>query len=142
MRDLPICRRFAPLAWAWAALLATLAAPMAPRVEAGDAKPAKKDSRAGARPKEATFTTSVSPAEAKPGDTVTYKVTAKLDAPWHIYKYSKDQADNGPKYTEFDFFDPDGLKVDGDWSALASSRPRRRSRPSRTSPSSNTTRTR
>jgi thiol:disulfide interchange protein len=89
---------------------------MATRVEAGDAKPAKKDSRAASRPKEATFTTTVSPAEAKPGDTVTYKVTAKIDAPWHIYKYSKDQADNGPKYTEFDFFDPDGLKVDGDWS--------------------------
>ena len=47
---------------------------------------------------------------------MTYKVTAKLDAPWHIYKYSKTQPDNGPKYTEFDFFDPAGLKVEGDWS--------------------------
>jgi thiol:disulfide interchange protein len=99
-----------------AAILGLVAAPMATRVEAGDAKPAKKDSRAAAKPKEATFTTSVSPAEAKPGDTVTYKVTAKIDTPWHIYKYAKEPADNGPKYTEFDFFDPDGLKVDGDWS--------------------------
>jgi thiol:disulfide interchange protein len=114
-RDLPICQRFALLAWA--AMLATAAAPLATRVEAGDGKPAKKDTRAGAKPKEATFTTTVSPAEAKPGDTVTYKVTAKIDAPWHIYKYSKEQADNGPKYTEFDFFDPDGLKLEGEWSA-------------------------
>ena len=47
---------------------------------------------------------------------MTYKVTAKIDAPWHIYKYSKKQLDNGPKYTEFDFFDPAGLKLEGDWS--------------------------
>ncbi len=30
-----------------------------------------------------------SPAEAKPGDTVTFKVTAKLEPGCHIYKYSK-----------------------------------------------------
>jgi thiol:disulfide interchange protein len=113
MRDLPISRWFAPLAWAMAA---ALVAPTAGRVHADDAKPAKKDSRPAARPKEATFKTSVTPAEAKPGDTVSYKVTAKIDAPWHIYKYSKEESQNGPKYTEFDFFDTAGLKVDGDWS--------------------------
>ncbi len=96
-------------------LLGTLAVVEPTRSLAADAKPAKKDSRPGARPKEATFTTSVSPAEARPGDTVTYSVTAKIDAPWHIYKYSKTPVDNGPKYTEFDFFDTDGLKIDGDW---------------------------
>ena len=114
MRHSPICGRFALLAWA--ALLPSIAAPLPGRVEAADAKPAKKDSRPAARPKEATFTTSVTPSDAKPGDTVTYKVTAKIEAPWHIYKYSKTQQDNGPKYTEFDFFDPADLKILGDWS--------------------------
>ena len=41
-------------------------------------KPAKKDSRAFIKSKNATFTTSVEPAEARPGDTITFKVTAKL----------------------------------------------------------------
>ena len=36
------------------------------------------------------LTTSVEPAEAKPGETVTFKVTAKLDPGYHIYKYSKE----------------------------------------------------
>ena len=113
MRNFPTCRRFAWLAWASTVLM--MAAPLGADVLADDAKPAKKDSRAAARPKEATFTTSVIPAEAKPGDTVTYKVTAKVEAPWHIYKYSKTPPADGPKYTEFDFFDPAGLKVEGDW---------------------------
>ena len=86
---------------------------------ADDAKPAKKDSRPATRPREAKFTTSVSPSEAKPGDTVTYKVKVKLDAPWHIYKYAKVQAENGPRYTEFDFFDTAGLKLNGDWTPSA-----------------------
>ena len=114
MRNSSTCRKFAWLAWA--SMLAMMAAPLATDVEAADAKPAKKDSRAAARPKEATFTTTVTPAEARPGDTVTYKVTAKIQAPWHIYKYAKAQPENGPKYTEFDFFDTAGLKVEGDWS--------------------------
>ena len=111
MRNFPTCRRFERLAWA--CLIAMMAAPQA--TAADDARPAKKDSRPTARPKEATFTTSVTPAEAKPGDVVTYKVTAKIDAPWHIYKYSKTPPAEGPKYTEFDFFDPAGLKIEGDW---------------------------
>ena len=87
---------------------------MAGRVEAADAKPAKKDSRAAARPKEATFTTSVTPAEAKPGETVTYSVTARLEAPWHIYKYSKEHsaprtAPSTPSSTSS--ADPAGLKL-------------------------------
>ena len=117
MRNSPTCRRFAWLAWASTMLM--MAAPPVADVLADDAKPAKKDSRAAARPKEATFTTSVTPAEAKPGDTVTYKVTAKVEAPWHIYKYSKTPPADGPKYTEFDFFDPAGLKVEGDWTPSA-----------------------
>ncbi len=114
MRSSSMCRRL--LLAAWTTCLATVAFPGPTLVEAQDTKqPAKKDSRAAARPKEATFTTTVTPAEAKPGDTVTYKVTAKVEAPWHIYRYSKIQP-NGPKYTEFDFFDPAGLKLEGDWS--------------------------
>ena len=46
---------------------------------------------------------------------MTYKVTARIEAPWHIYKYSKTPLDSGPKYTEFDFFDTAGLKIEGDW---------------------------
>jgi thiol:disulfide interchange protein len=113
IRNSQIGRRFALLAWV--ALLGAVAASSPTRSKAADAKPAKKDSRATTRPKEATFTTTVTPAEARPGDTVTYKVTAKIDAPWHIYKYSKTPSQDGPKYTEFDFFDPAGLKLEGDW---------------------------
>ena len=100
----------------WVALVGLLMASNPTTSKADEPKPAKKDSRPGARPKEANFTTTVTPAEAKPGETVTYEVTAKIDAPWHIYKYSKTPDNNGPKYTEFDFFDPAGLKIDGDWS--------------------------
>lgn len=81
----------------------------------GEPKPAKKDSRASAQPKEARFTTSVTPAQAKPGELVTYQVKAKLTAPWHIYKYSKAPAEDGPKLTEFDFFDPAGLALEKGW---------------------------
>ena len=59
-----------------------------------------------------------SPAEAKPGETVTFKVTAKLDPGFHIYNYSKsNEARPGPINTTFDFFDPAGLKIEGDWTA-------------------------
>ena len=64
--------------------------------------------------KNAVFTASVEPAEARPGATVTFKVTAKLDPGFHVYKYSKTQGP-GPINTSFDFFDPAGLKIEGDW---------------------------
>ena len=79
-------------------------------------KPAKKDTAAALKPATATLTAAVEPAEAKPGDTVTFKVTAKLDAGFHIYKYSKEQG-SGPVPTSFDFFDPAGLEIEGDWTA-------------------------
>jgi thiol:disulfide interchange protein len=80
--------------------------------------PAEKDSRPFFKPKNAVLTTSVSPAEARPGETVTFKVTAKLDPGSHIYNYSKSRKrDAGPIKTTFDFFDPAGLKVEGDWTA-------------------------
>jgi thiol:disulfide interchange protein DsbD len=87
-------------------------------IAADPPKPAKKDTFAGLKPKNAVLTTSVEPAEAKPGETVTFQVTAKLDPGAHIYKYSKDKAQGrGPSSTSFDFFDPAGLKVEGDWVA-------------------------
>jgi Thiol:disulfide interchange protein DsbD, N-terminal len=79
-------------------------------------KPAKKDTAAGLKPTQATLTASVEPAEAKPGDTVSFKVTAKLDAGFHIYKYSTENGD-GPVPTSFDFFDRSGLETEGEWKA-------------------------
>jgi len=79
-------------------------------------KPAKKDTPLALKPKSAALTTSVEPAEAKAGELVTFKVTAKLDPGYHIYKYSKEQG-SGPINTSFDFFDKAGLKVEGDWVA-------------------------
>jgi len=79
-------------------------------------KPAKKDDPKTFKPTTATFTTAVEPAEAKPGDVVTFKVTVKLEEGYHIYKYSKKQGD-GPILTSFDFFDPAGLEIEGDWTA-------------------------
>jgi len=79
-------------------------------------KPAKKDSRLAIKPKTAELTTSVTPAQAKPGDTVTFQVTAKLDPGYHIYKQSKKQ-ESGPINTTFDFFDTAGLTIEGDWTA-------------------------
>ena len=67
-----------------------------------EAKPAKKDNAAATRPAHATLTAAVEPAEAKAGDMVTFKVTAKLDPGYHIYKYYKR---DGPVLTSFDFFD-------------------------------------
>ena len=97
------------------------------KVRADDAKPAKKDSSTRVRPKEATFTTSVTPSTAKPGDLVTYQVKAKIAPPWHIYKYSKTPLDNGPRLTEFDFFDTAGLTPEKEWTA--SPKPLRKQEP-------------
>ena len=49
----------------------------------------RKTSPQAIKPKTAVLTASVEPAEAKPGETVTFKVTAKLDPGFHIYNYSK-----------------------------------------------------
>ncbi len=84
-----------------------------------DLKPKKKDTNPRLKSKNAVIKTSVEPSEAKPGETVTYKVTVKLDPGYHIYK----QVDKplppgaGPVYTTFDFFDTAGLKLEGEWSA-------------------------
>jgi thiol:disulfide interchange protein DsbD len=78
-------------------------------------KPAKKDSNPRIRPKDATLTTAVVPAEAKPGETVSFQVTARLKPGYHIYTYSQGPQGEGPKNTTFDLFDTAGLTIAGDW---------------------------
>ena len=73
-------------------------------------KPARKDTPAALKPKNAVLTASVEPAEAKPGETVAFKVTAKLDPGTYIYHYSTKQGP-GPINTTIDFFDTGGLKA-------------------------------
>ncbi|WZO97640.1 hypothetical protein EP7_004682 [Isosphaeraceae bacterium EP7] len=85
--------------------------------EPAAAKPVKKDSPARARSKEVSFKTSIEPATARAGDTVTYKVSATINNGFHIFRQAKKQPGNGPVYTEFDLFDPAGLEVEGDWSS-------------------------
>ena len=81
--------------------------------------PKKKDSNPRIKSKNAELTASVEPSEARPGDIVTLKVTAKLEPGYHIYKHDeKPPAEGGgPVNTTFDLFDAGGLEVKGDWSA-------------------------
>ncbi len=44
-------------------------------------------------------------------------MTAKLKPGFHIYQYSKEENEVGPKNTHFDLFDTAGLVVEGDWTA-------------------------
>ncbi len=90
-----------------------------PRASGADEppKPAQKDSSTRAKPKDVILTTSIQPAEARPGATVTLKVTAKLNPGWHIYTQAKNQEGDGPRKTVFDLFDPAELEVAGDWKA-------------------------
>ncbi|HEU5117176.1 MAG TPA: cytochrome c biogenesis protein CcdA, partial [Isosphaeraceae bacterium] len=78
-------------------------------------QPKHKDTRDFLKPKEVTYKTSVVPAQAKPGDRVTYSVEVSVKAPWHIYAYAAEQPPQGPRNTQFDLFDPAGLKSDGKW---------------------------
>ena len=80
-------------------------------------KPAQKDSSLRAKPKDVVLTTSVQPSEARPGSTVTFKITAKLNPGWHIYTQAKTQEGDGPRNTIFDLFDTAGLERAGDWKA-------------------------
>ena len=90
---------------------------LAGEAEAKSLKPKKKDTNARLKSKNATITTSVEPASAKVGESVTYKVTAKLDSGYHIYKLVDKPMDPGagPVYTTLDFFDTSGLKIAGEW---------------------------
>src|SRR5437868_4896719 len=101
------------------ALFAGLLLLPVPSWSADPPKPKIADSRPRIKPKEAELTTSVEPAAAKPGQTVTFKVTAKLKPGYHIYKYTKTKTPpgSGPSSTTFDFFDTAGLEAEGDWTA-------------------------
>ena len=92
------------------------------RSEAADSPapaPKKKDTRSRFQSKNAKLTTAVEPAEAHQGELVTFKVTAKVDPGYHIYKYNRDAAKPGagPLPTTFDLFDTGGLRPEGDWMA-------------------------
>jgi hypothetical protein len=100
---------------------------VAPLTQADPPKPAQKDSNARTKPKDAVLTTSIEPAEAKPGDTVQFRVHAKLKPGWHIYTQAKTQAGEGPRKTLFDLFDLGGLETAGDWSA--SKQPEKKAEP-------------
>ena len=97
-------------------ILAGLSAASLPVRADDEAKPAKKDTPKATQPVHAKVATAVEPAEAKPGDVVTFKVTAKVDSGYHIYKYSKEQG-SGPVPTSFDFFGRAGLELEGEWKA-------------------------
>ncbi len=90
-------------------------------------QPARKDSPTRARPKDAVFSTRVELAEARPGDTVHFKVKVKLRPGWHIYTQAKSQEGDGPRKTVFDLFDKGGLETVGDWKA--SKKPESRAEP-------------
>jgi len=98
-------------------VLGLLASSLAVGGALADSQPAQKDSNARAKPKDATLTTAIEPAEAKPGETVQFQVRAKLSPGWHIFTQADKQRDEGPRHTMFDLFDPGGLEVAGDWSA-------------------------
>ncbi len=86
---------------------------------AAEGQPAKKDTPAPIQrliEPFVSFSTSVEPARARPGETVTYKVTTTLQNPWHIYGYAKEQPQPpAPRNTQFDLFETGGLEPVGDW---------------------------
>lgn len=110
MRLPSTCR---PIAAGLALALACVA--LASTAGAQELKPKRKDTNPRLKPPEVVLSASVEPATAKPGDTVTYTVTATVEEPWHIYAFAKDQPEEGPRNTQFDLFDPAGLKPVGDW---------------------------
>lgn len=86
---------------------------------ADDPKPRAHDSNPRAKPRSAKLTTSIEPATAAPGETVTLKVKAELNPTYHIYQYTKTPTtgSDSPIYTSFDLFDTGGLEVVGEWTA-------------------------
>ena len=76
--------------------LATIAlAVLSIAVQAQEPNPARKDSSARIRPKQATMTTEIVPAEAKAGESVKYTVKVALEKGFHIFKYKKELAEPG-----------------------------------------------
>jgi len=80
--------------------------------------PAKKDSPERLRPKGASLSAAVEPTDVKPGQTVKYKVTVKLDPGLHIYDVqASSEPGEGPFPTSFDLFDIGPLKPVSGWTA-------------------------
>lgn len=104
-------------AWTRKAVLMVMMAAFAAPSTAPAQQPVKKDSNARLQPKSVEWTTKVEPATAKPGEKVTFTVTAKLQPGWHLYKLTKKQPESGPRQTEFDLFNTAGLKPSGEWKA-------------------------
>lgn len=106
----------------------TVAVALPPTVAwAADGRPKLKDSSARMTPKEVVLSATVEPAEAKAGDVVTFKVTAKVADGWHIYQYKPNPKGEVVKDTYFDFFELAGLKPAGDWTS--SRKPIRKAEP-------------
>ena len=107
------------LAWVATIVAFGLSVSVASNVRAAQTakKPKHRDTLAKLTPPEITFKASVKPAAAAPGETVTYTVETTVDEGWHVYAFAKKQPDGGPRSTQFDFFDPAGLTLSGDWKA-------------------------
>ncbi len=99
------------------------------RPELNRSVPQKPDTPAQLRPGHVRFTTSTEPGGETVSDVITFRVTAKLDPGYRIYKHDKyDKVpDRSPVPTTFDFFDTGGEEVLGDW--IASREPTRRKDP-------------
>lgn len=66
---------------------------------------------------EVRATTVITPASAAPGETVTYKVTVDVDAPWHIYAWAPEPKGPGPRPTQLNLYETGGLTSASTWSA-------------------------
>lgn len=110
-----------PGRWTLPAATLTVAGKAAASPAASPAAPKKKDSPERLRPKGVTFTPTVSPAVARPGDVVKYTVAVKLDPGLHIYNVARPGPadENGPDPTSFDLFDLGGLAAGDEWTPAA-----------------------
>ncbi len=97
-------------------LFSALNAP-AQSIEGDEPQPSRPSTNLRFQPKIATWSTEIVPAEAQPGQTVTFRVSAEIDPGYHLYELVEEQPQSeGPRYTEFDFFQTAGLIPQGDWS--------------------------
>ncbi len=93
-------------------LVALMAGSTAFSAPQNDPTPNLEDTPSFLQPKEARFTVEVTPEVAKPGDTVTYSITAEVDHPWHIYAHAEVIPDDlAAVPTQFDFFRTGGLEL-------------------------------
>ncbi|WP_152051337.1 thioredoxin family protein [Tautonia marina] len=80
---------------------------------ADDPKPTRNDSPAPLQPREVAFTAAVEPPQVRPGETVTYAITAKLDDSWHLYAHAEEIPEGVAVLpTRFELFSLGGLEPD------------------------------